>query len=89
MTRAALALALLATLAALATAARHYRAAAIEAQAAASAAEQALTFGARAAEIGQAATYTMGEITRDAYAAPDAGACGLGLRDAENLNRLR
>lgn len=52
-------------------------------------AETTLQYTAGAAKAQQAATFTLGEITRDATADPDAGTCALGLRDAQRLNRLR
>ncbi len=48
-----------------------------------------LQYATAAVGVQQAASYTLGEITRDATADPDAGSCALGLRDAARLNRLR
>ncbi|MCL4065434.1 hypothetical protein M3484_02445 [Pseudomonas sp. GX19020] len=55
----------------------------------AAAATVALQYAASASEVQQSATYTFGEIVRDATADPDSDNCALGLRGAERLNRLR
>jgi len=64
---------------------------AVEAQAAADAAARSTINIAEAARLAETARlgFTLGEVTNETLADPDAGAVSLGLRDAQRLNRIK
>lgn len=64
---------------------------AVEAQAAADAATRSTINIAEAARLAETARlgFTLGEVTNETLADPDAGAVAIGVRDAQRLNRIR